>query len=143
MSQDGWIRTSDLVLPKHAEYQAFPHPEIECAQWESNPHFRHGKAAGCHYIMGACLTVGLSKIEGHRAGLEPAFPLYESGVLAARRPVLVVSGTGGHRTHIVRFKQRVHYLVCHSPNSVGAEGIEPSSDPYKRPALTMELRAIK
>ena len=24
---------------------------------------------------------------------------------------------------------------------VGAEGIEPTSDPYKRPALTIELRA--
>ncbi len=23
------------------------------AQWESNPHFRHGKAAGYRYIMGA------------------------------------------------------------------------------------------
>ena len=23
------------------------------AQWESNPHFRHGKAVGCRYIMGA------------------------------------------------------------------------------------------
>ena len=25
------------------------------AQWESNPHFRHGKAAGYRYIMGAKL----------------------------------------------------------------------------------------
>ena len=24
------------------------------AQRESNPHFRHGKAVGCRYIMGAC-----------------------------------------------------------------------------------------
>ena len=24
---------------------------------------------------------------------------------------------------------------------MGAEGVEPSSDPYKRPALTVELRA--
>ena len=26
---------------------------MESAQRESNPHFRHGKAAGCRYIMGA------------------------------------------------------------------------------------------
>src|SRR5262245_37012519 len=25
----------------------------QSAQWESNPHFRHGKTAGCRYIMGA------------------------------------------------------------------------------------------
>ena len=27
--------------------------EQQSAQWESNPHFRHGKAVGCRYIMGA------------------------------------------------------------------------------------------
>ncbi len=37
------------------------------------------------------------------------------------------SGTGGYRTHIVRFKKPVHYLVCHSPVIVGAEGVEPSA----------------
>lgn len=35
----------------------------------------------------------------HRAGVEPALPLYESGILATRRPVLfrvfISSGTGG------------------------------------------------
>ena len=53
-SQDGRIRTDDLVLPGHAEYQTFPRPESKSAQWESNPHIRHGKAVGCRYIMGAC-----------------------------------------------------------------------------------------
>jgi hypothetical protein len=28
-------------------------PRIESAQWESNPHIRHGKATGSRYIMGA------------------------------------------------------------------------------------------
>ena len=46
--------------------------------------------------------------------------------LPLSRPVLV-SGTGGHRTHIVRFKRPVHCLVCHSPVAVGAEGVEPST----------------
>ncbi len=27
--------------------------DSEDAQRESNPHFRHGKATGCRYIMGA------------------------------------------------------------------------------------------
>lgn len=30
-----------------------PHRILQSAQWESNPHFRHGKAAGYRYIMGA------------------------------------------------------------------------------------------
>ncbi len=51
------------MLPKHAEYQAFPHPELESAQRESNPHIRHGKAVGCRYIMGALAFTELSKIK--------------------------------------------------------------------------------
>jgi hypothetical protein len=43
--------------------QTSPRPDSQSAQWESNPHFRHGKAVGCHYIMGAWLDAGLSKIE--------------------------------------------------------------------------------
>ena len=43
------------MFPEHAECQTFPHPDLQSAQWESNPHFRHGKAVGCHYIMGADL----------------------------------------------------------------------------------------
>ena len=39
----------------------------------------------------------------------------------------IISGTGGHRTHIVRFKRPVHFLVCHSPASIGAEGVEPTA----------------
>ena len=31
------------------------------------------------------------------------------------------------RTSINRIKRPVHYLVCHSPESVGAEGVEPSA----------------
>ena len=33
----------------------------QSAQRESNPHFRHGKAVGCRYIMGACRLDKLSK----------------------------------------------------------------------------------
>jgi hypothetical protein len=70
---------------------------------------------------------GFQRPSEHREGLEPSSPHYECGVLAARSPVLVVvSGTGGYRTHIIRFKRPAHYLVCHNPNSVGAVGIEPT-----------------
>ncbi len=109
------------MRPKHAEYQAFLRPEIMSAQRESNRapsegwSFRHGKATGCRYIMGAWLETELPKIQEHRVGLEPTSPRYEGGVFAARRPVRVVSGTGGYRTHIVRFKRPVHCPVCHSP----------------------------
>jgi len=33
--------------------QAIPYADSKSAQRESNPHFRHGKAVGCRYIMGA------------------------------------------------------------------------------------------
>ena len=100
----------------------------QSAQRESNPHIRHGKATGCRYIMGAWLEAELSKIQEHREGLEPSSPHYGCGVFAARSPVLVVvSGTGGYRTHIIRFKRPVHYPVCHSPESVGAVGVEPTT----------------
>lgn len=39
----------------------FPASCIKSAQRELNPHFRHGKAAGCRYIMGALECAGLSK----------------------------------------------------------------------------------
>ena len=39
------------------------HPEVKSTQRESNPHFRHGKAVRCRYIMGACGKIELSKNE--------------------------------------------------------------------------------
>ena len=63
----------------------------------------------------------------HREGLEPSSPQYGCGVWAARLPVPSVSGTGGYRAHIVRFKKPVHYPVCHSPKSIGAMGVEPTT----------------
>jgi hypothetical protein len=66
-----------------------PHKSI---QRESNPHFRHGEPAGFRYIMDANIVIGLSKnrhFREHRVGLEPTFPHYGCGVLAAERPVPV------------------------------------------------------
>ena len=47
--------------------------------------------------MGACLAAELSKIKEHRVGLEPTLSLYESGVLAARRPVPIRCGADADR----------------------------------------------
>ena len=49
------------MLPKHAGFQTTPRTETKSAQRELNPHFRHGKAAGYRYIMGAESLVELSK----------------------------------------------------------------------------------
>ena len=70
-------------------FQAFPYADRESAQRESNPHIRHGKAVGCHYIMGACFVTNSNVKEQpeHRVGLEPTSPHYGCGILAARRPV--------------------------------------------------------
>ena len=76
------------------------------AQRESNPLFRPGKAAGCRYIMGALCHNQIVNEREHRAGLEPASPHYGCGVLAARRPVLVVSRTRGTRTLTYPVKSR-------------------------------------
>ncbi len=53
----------------------------QSAQWESNPHFRHGKAVGCHYIMGASCFLNCQRSKEHRVGLEPTSPRYDGGIL--------------------------------------------------------------
>ncbi len=68
----------------------FPTSCCKSAQRELNPHFRHGKAAGCRYIMGAIYVGRIVKDREHRAGVEPTLPRYECGVLATGRPVRVL-----------------------------------------------------
>ena len=99
---------------------------------------------GYHYTMGAkCIATKLSKINNqeHRAGIEPASPRYDGGVLPLDHQCLfqnVSSGIGENRTHIARIKSPMHYLVCHNPMcccsrrrrcfvSVGVAGIEPAT----------------
>ncbi len=46
VSQDGWIRTSGLVLPRHAGCQATPHPESRCRSiFASSGRFRANTGA--------------------------------------------------------------------------------------------------
>ena len=66
---------------------------------------------------------------------EPTSPRYDGGIFPLDdQCLLLFSGTGENRTHIVRFKRPMHYLVCHNPKlcfrcfvSVGVAGIEPAT----------------
>lgn len=65
------------------------------AQRELNPHFRHGKAVGYRYIMGAIFHDQIVKETLEHPtnlrsvpGLELTLPHYECGVFAAGRLVL-------------------------------------------------------
>ena len=100
----------------------------QSAQRESNPHIRHGKATGCRYIMGAFgwkLNCQRAKSTGWDSN--PRRRITGAVSLPLNDQCLFVSGTGGYRTHIIRFKRPVHYPVCHTPESVGAVGVEPTT----------------
>jgi hypothetical protein len=53
------------------------------AQRESNPHFRHGKAAGCRYIMGAFQHDQIVNEQVGPEGLEPSPSRLRAGHAAA------------------------------------------------------------
>ena len=109
---------------------------------------------GYHYTMGAkCITTKFSKIKDAEASRAPSRNRTRITSLRRRslavRPSLPVSkcfsGTGENRTHIVRFKRPMHYLVCHNPIcsrcfvSVGVAGIEPATSSLPRTRSTPEL----
>ncbi len=94
---------------------------------------------------GRVLIGWIVKDREHRAGLEPTLPHYGCGVLAAGRPVLFVTvgpeglepSPGGLR---VRCAAASTLIPCRFYQSARKESnLRP--DPYKRPALTVELRA--
>ena len=161
-SQGGRTRTCDLKLPELARCQASLHsgkvgagrfePPISCsrstrvsrlphtpkpnsAQRELNPHFRHGKAAGYRYIMGASNRWPNCQRSEHRVGLEPTSPHYGCGILAAGRPVLVIQwDQRGSNPHRVRLRARhaatstlIPLVLLAASVGLGAEGIEPST----------------
>ena len=94
---------------------------------------------GYHYIMGAkCITTKLSKINNqeHRAGIEPASPRYDGGVLPLDHQCLFHVSVGPVRIELTSFglRDRCITLSATIPNvrcrcfvSVGVEGIEPST----------------
>jgi hypothetical protein len=81
--QSGWLGSNQrFPAPEAGGLAIFPTPRGS-AQRESNPHVRHGKARGCHYIMGTATVAELSK--------RPRAP-------------------GGGRTHVTALRERC--LAC-------------------------------
>ena len=59
--QSGWLGSNQrFPAPEAGGLAIFPTPRGS-AQRESNPQVRHGKARGCHYIMGTATVAELSK----------------------------------------------------------------------------------
>jgi hypothetical protein len=108
---------------------------LKSAQRELNPRLLHGKQVRYHYAMSACRTTKLSKIQEHREGLEPSSPHYESGIFAARRPVLVPVRNLEREAQFERpFKPS-----SRRPSSaeVGPVGIEPTSSGLRDRCITL------
>lgn len=127
--------------------QAFPHPEVDrqSAQRESNPHFRHGKAIGCRYIMGTVKpTPNCQRSAEHRVGLEPTSPPYECGVFAARRPVhqsrVGSEGLEPSPTWLRARHAAANTLIPSQNLRVGPGGVEPPSSGYQPGALPLSYK---
>jgi hypothetical protein len=96
--------TPRFELGRSASWRTVPF--IESAQWESNPHVRHGKAAGNRYIMGACDV--------------PSFKFQVRSLQLGTRnlkPGTFPCGSGGSRTHVVPLKRRAPRR--HRPHFLG------------------------
>ena len=93
--------------------------------------------------MGAWLEAELSKTQEHREGLEPSSPLYESGVFAARSPVLVFQvGPEGLEPSPARLRAGDAAANTSVPSIESAQWeSNPRPASYKDAALTTELRA--
>jgi hypothetical protein len=142
ISRRGWSRTSIFVLPKHADFPSLPHAEEMSAQRELNPLFRPGKAAGCRYIMGACVTTKLSTSEStgpdsnrrHRITGAESWPLDDQCLLSVGpeglepSPARLRAGNAAANTLILCFM-------------LARWELNPRPASYKDAALTAELRA--
>jgi hypothetical protein len=90
--------------------QALPHPE-RSAQRESNPHFRHGKAIGCRYIMGTAFRSRIVKeTEGNGWDSNPRRRITGAVPSPLDDQCLPSSGTRGARTLTVLVKSQT---LCH------------------------------
>ena len=128
---------------------------IKSAQRESNPHFRHGKATGCRYIMGAfrCAELSNNKSTGRdsnpRRRTTNAARGARCGILASWTTSAFVSvgpeglepSPGGLRVRCAAASTLIPFSASFAQQSARRES-NPQSDPYKRPALTVELRAV-
>ena len=100
--------------PQAGGLAKFSQIPIESTQRDLNPHIRLGKAAGCHYIMGASVVAVLSKSE-------PISGTRGTRTLPITSPTRVcwssdsAIGAGGSRTPTPSVKSRVRYRLRHGP----------------------------
>ena len=124
------------MFPEHAGCRASPRPEsqIKSAQRESNPRFRHGKAAGYLYIMGACVAAELSKTKstGPDSNRRRRITGAESSPLDDQ--CLLSVGSEGLEPSPVRLRAGdaaastlIPLHVTHVDIEVGAVGVEPTA----------------
>ena len=86
---------------------AWPADSNQSAQRESNPHFRHGEAAGYRYIMGTIAVPELSKrAESTGWDSNPRRRLTRAVSSPLDDQCLLRSGTGGARTLTEPVKSR-------------------------------------
>ena len=106
---------------------------LKSAQRESNPHFRHGKATGYRYIMGALWCVELSKINrapGETrtlvAALRVRYPRrWTTSAITSVGPEELEPSLGGLRVRCAAANTLIpSSALLHA--AVGAEGVEPS-----------------
>ena len=101
-------------------------------QRESNPHFRHGKAAGCRYIMGASWCAELSNNRSTGRDSNPrrritgavSSPLDDQCITSVG-PEGLEPSPGGLRVRCAAANTLIPFF-CFLCAAVGAEGVEPS-----------------
>ena len=98
----------------------FPtHSRTSSVQRESNPHFRHGKAVGCRYIMDAFWLFNCQRAgRGRRPEVREKRGVPFCSDLRPLTSLLSPSGVGGSRTRIVPVKSRVLCLSASTPSCV-------------------------
>jgi hypothetical protein len=108
ISRGGRIRTGALLVPNQADWPRFPTPrDRTSAQRESNPHFRHGKAVGCRYIMGTSASTELSKTQSTGWDSNPHRRLTRAVSSPLDHQCYESSGTRGARTLTCLVKSQV------------------------------------
>ena len=117
-SRRGRIRTADLVLPKHAGFQATPRADINFkapsgSRTRTSAMARQQATATswAHRITGRIVkeqSTGWDSNPRCRITGAVSSPLNDQS--------LSPSGAGGTRTHIDRFKRPVHRQFCHNPD---------------------------
>ena len=99
-------------------------------RWESNPHVRHTKTAGCHYITGAYIGSQIRNphSEERPVGVEPTRPPWQGDRLPLHHGRVHQSrASGGSCTRVPTLEEwRVSVTPRTHTNHVEAVGIEPT-----------------